>query len=393
MEPKLRFKEFSGDWEENSISNLCEIIDGDRGKNYPKEKDFLEEGHCLFLNAKNVTKEGFKFDEKMFISEEKDNLMKKGKLQINDLVITSRGTIGNVAYFSEFIPYKDIRINSGMLIIRPHKILPIYLYEAMKSLSFEKQIKLITSGNAQPQLTLANFNKLKINYSSLSEQTKIADFLSTVDEKIQNQQDKITHLENIKKGFMQKIFSRKIRFKDNNGNEFPEWEEKKIEDLFKVSAGGDIDSSLYTKIKTEENIYPVYANALEQNGLYGYSKLYKIKGECITVTARGNIGFAVPRNEKFYPIVRLLVLKPKKNLNIKFFSEIINSTNILIESTGVPQLTAPQMQNVKIKKPCLEEQQKIANFLSSFDEKIDVEKETLEHLKELKKGLLQQMFV
>ena len=117
--PKLRFKEFSGDWIQNTIEDLdIKVIDGDRGTNYPNGNDFSNEGYCLFLNAKNVTKSGFFFDELSFISIEKDKQLRKGKLIRNDLVVTTRGTVGNIAYFDESVPYEHMRINSGMVIIR-----------------------------------------------------------------------------------------------------------------------------------------------------------------------------------------------------------------------------------------------------------------------------------
>ncbi|VQC01376.1 type I restriction-modification system subunit S [Streptococcus pneumoniae] len=102
-----------------SIDNLFDIIDGDRGKNYPKSDELFSEEYCLFLNTKNVTKNGFSFDTKQFITKTKDKLLRKGKLERYDIVLTTRGTVGNVAYYDELIKYKHLRINSGMVILRP----------------------------------------------------------------------------------------------------------------------------------------------------------------------------------------------------------------------------------------------------------------------------------
>ncbi len=99
-----------------------QIIDGDRGKNYPKKTEFADTGYCLFLNTKNVTQTGFSFSELNFIDQERDDLLRKGKLKRGDLVLTTRGTVGNVAYYDETIPFDHIRINSGMVIIRPQGI-------------------------------------------------------------------------------------------------------------------------------------------------------------------------------------------------------------------------------------------------------------------------------
>ncbi|VJZ83634.1 type I restriction-modification system subunit S [Streptococcus pneumoniae] len=96
-----------------------DIIDGDRSKNYPKSDELFSEEYCLFLNTKNVTKNGFSFDTKQFITKTKDKLLRKGKLERYDIVLTTRGTVGNVAYYDELIKYKHLRINSGMVILRP----------------------------------------------------------------------------------------------------------------------------------------------------------------------------------------------------------------------------------------------------------------------------------
>jgi len=115
--PKLRFKEFSGEWDILKIKDTTlSLVDGDRGKNYPKSHEFTDDGFCLFLSAKNITKNGFKLDEKQFISEEKDNLLRKGKLKNLDIIITTRGSVGHIAY-NKNIQYHNIRINSGNSII------------------------------------------------------------------------------------------------------------------------------------------------------------------------------------------------------------------------------------------------------------------------------------
>jgi restriction endonuclease S subunit len=139
------------------------MIDGDRGANYPKDTDFLDDGPCLFLNTKNVRPDGFEFDSTMFISAEKDAQLRKGKLQRNDVVMTTRGTIGNIGLYSEEVPFESVRINSGMLIFRPNpkEIVPAYLFEILRSGIVKEQIRKYTTGAAQPQLpikTLVNFS-------------------------------------------------------------------------------------------------------------------------------------------------------------------------------------------------------------------------------------------
>lgn len=101
-----------------TIGQLAEIIDGDRGKNYPKQDEFYPQGYCLFLNTGNVTKEGLIFEENQFITKEKDEALRKGKLKRGDIVYTTRGTVGNAGYYNSNVPYENVRINSGMVILR-----------------------------------------------------------------------------------------------------------------------------------------------------------------------------------------------------------------------------------------------------------------------------------
>jgi type I restriction enzyme M protein len=152
-----------------------EIIDGDRGVNYPSKEDFSQSGYCLFLNTKNVRSDGFRFDELEFISAEKDQALRKGKLQRGDVLLTTRGTIGNTALYDASVEFDHIRINSGMLIFRPDTsgILSSYLFHFLQSENFRKQRDAIVSGAAQPQLPIRSLNDAKIPVPPLSTQQAI----------------------------------------------------------------------------------------------------------------------------------------------------------------------------------------------------------------------------
>ena len=145
-----------------SLNEIAEFIDGDRGKNYPTFDEFSTSGFCLFLNASNVTSSGFNFDSCMFVTEEKDKIMRNGHLLLNDLVFTSRGTLGNVALYDKNIKYKNVRINSGMLIIRPKGInlSPYFIYALLKSNYMKSAIEQFRSGSAQPQLPIKDLQNI-----------------------------------------------------------------------------------------------------------------------------------------------------------------------------------------------------------------------------------------
>ncbi|WP_181404071.1 restriction endonuclease subunit S [Aliarcobacter cryaerophilus] len=149
------------------------------------------------------------------------------------------------------------------------------------------------------------------------------------------------------------------------------WEWKKLENISKkIFAGGDKPDKV-SEFKTDELNIPIYANAVKNNGLYGYSNIYKVDEECITISARGTIGFTVVRNEKFFPIVRLIVLIPNEQVLSKILKYYLDYE--LVENTGssIPQLTVPTVKELFFPLPPLEEQKRIVAKLDNLFAKID----------------------
>ena len=403
--PKLRFKGFNDEWKEAKFKELLNVIDGDRGVNYPKEDEFTEEGYCLFLNAKNVTKEGFKFNENKFISSEKDSILRKGKLERNDIVLTTRGTVGNRAIFTTDIKYDNIRINSGMVLLRANKIEPHYLYSYMKSIQFDKQLKQIMFGSAQPQLTVKDINEFKVSLPSIQEQERIANFLTKVDKIIEKQDEKVKNLENYKKGMMQKIFSQEIRFKDENGEEYPEWEERRLGDFI-------IE---YTEKTTENNQYEPLTSS--RKGLFLQSEYFNKQ-----IASEDNTGYNIVPKGYFtyrhmsddsifyfnindiidFGIVSTLypVFTVNEGMNSRFLRYYLNEgydfkKYCLLQKQGGSRtyMYLNKLKGFRGKFPVIMEQNNIAKFLLDIDSLVNKEKEKLEELKQWKKGLLQQMFI
>lgn len=180
-----------------TIGELAEIIDGDRGKNYPQQSEFMAEGYCLFLNTGNVTTSGFSFESNQFITKEKSDLLRKGKLRRRDIVYTTRGTVGNAGFFSESVPYEHIRINSGMVIIRPKEsvVCTEFLYQILKSSYYRSYFLQYCTGSAQPQLPIKNLSKIELDIPALEKQYQIANVLSAYDTLIENNQKQIKLLE------------------------------------------------------------------------------------------------------------------------------------------------------------------------------------------------------
>ena len=211
---KVRFVEMFGD-PANNVNNLpaspmtaiCQIIDGDRGKNYPKQEEFSDSGFCLFLNAKNVTAQGFSFENCTYITEEKDALLRNGKLCRGDVVLTTRGTIGNLAFYDTSVPYENIRINSGMVILRMNNqvVSEIFFIEQFK-MQLDSIKSRIASGSAQPQLPISTMNKIEMILPPIELQKQFAAFVERVDQQKQTVQQSFEKLELMKKALMQEYF-------------------------------------------------------------------------------------------------------------------------------------------------------------------------------------------
>ena len=413
--PQLRFPGFNGRWSCELFNNIVSVIDGDRGVNYPKSNDFFSDEYCLFLSAKNVTKNGFIFNETQFIKKERDELLRKGKLSRGDIVLTTRGTVGQFAFYSDEVTYNNIRINSGMVLLRNSNdnLLNSYFFKACNSFQISRQIKIVAFGSAQPQLTVKEINKIKINLPTKPEQQKIAAFLTAVDNKIEQLSKKQALLSEYKKGLMQQIFSQAIRFKADDGIEFPEWEEKKL--------GGVVDNVGGTALEKYTN--PKETHKFISIGNYGVDGKYIDNGQRVELnnktktklldkdnlvmvlndkTAAGNIvGSTIlidesdsyiynQRSERLICKSELFPIFAWHYLNSKIFRKSVYSI-----SQGGTQIYVnfPSVKELNFSLPSLLEQTKIANFLSSIDTKIEQVGKQLDESKQFKKALLQQMFV
>ena len=370
--PKLRFKNAEGaeftSWVTSFIGDECKITTGNKdtqnkidGGKYP-----------FFVRSQTV---------------ERINTYSKDC----EAILTSGDGVGVGKNYHYINGKFDFHQRVYCLYDFSNQLLGKYLYIYFSNYFFDR-VKRLSAKNSVDSVRMDMISKMEIKLPSLVEQTKIASFLSAVDEKISQLTQKQQLLSQYKQGMMQKLFSQQIRFKADDGSEFGEWEGKELHQIFQIKAGGDIEKSSVSEVRTSEFSYPIFANSDKNKGFYGWANKFKYK-EAVTVTGRGNLGIAVARNEPFYPIVRLLVLLPLVKQNLKFFEEQINLLDIVSESTGVPQLTAPQLSKYKVNVPSLEEQTKIANFLSSIDQKIEVVAQQIEQAKQWKKGLLQQMFI
>lgn len=233
------------------------------------------------------------------------------------------------------------------------------------------------------------FNTL-LKLPNRNEQKSISDLIENINNLVKLQQRKNKLLNRIKEALLQRMFaSENQKFPDLRFKEFcEEWERRRLGDIANIVTGGDKDRQRLSK----SGKYPVIANSINTNGIIGYySHQYRITAPAITVTGRGDIGHAKARFVNFTPVVRLLALTTKHN--VIFLSHAINSIRIFNESTGVPQLTKPQLSNYKVSITNIKEENSIGLLLKKLKNCITLQKQTMKNLQSVKRFLLQNMFI
>ena len=330
-------------WESKIFEDApIQIIDGDRGKNYPNQSELFESGYCLFLNTSNVTIQGFNFNNCQFITEDKDEKLRKGKLSRYDVLMTTRGTIGNVAYYSDKIEHENIRINSGMVIFRvdAKAILPNFLYLYLRSPIFKGQTNSLRSGVAQPQLPIRDIKKIKISIPPIQTQQKIADILSKYDDLIENNRRRIELLEESARLLYREWFVY-LRFPSHEHTPIidgiPEgWELVTLEKVLTITQGFSFKSQDFVEQETK-NIVVTMGNFKENGGLKfngkvkyleenNYKEKYALKPHDLLIVMSdvtregriiGNVGL-VPDDNNIY-ILNQRVAKLDLSNHLKLF--------------------------------------------------------------------------
>lgn len=287
---------------------------------------------------------------------------------------------------------KGIKYISGLHTIvaksKGNELDNLYKQFCFKTNNIKKQFKFYAVGTKVSGISKTNVKKILIPVPDINEQKAIATALSDMDDLILSIEKLISKKKFIKEGAMKELLTGKKRL----GNYRDRWIELKIGDVFDISAGGDLIKEDFSSYKTHKCKFKIYSNGIANKGLYGYTSNPRYQENCITVTARGTIGYAIYRQEPFDAIIRVIVLKPKSNVNCYFVSQYINNIiDFKVESTGVPQLTAPQISKYTIMMPTYEEQELIATILSDMDEEIEKLEKQLDKYKNIKSGMMEEL--
>jgi type I restriction enzyme, S subunit len=404
LAPKLRFRGFEGSFKIQSLGNFINLFSGYAFKGNDISVD--SKGIPL-LRGINITEGHIRHSKKIdrYFS---GNISKMGKLflKVDDLVIGMDGSkVGkNVALITE--KDKDSLLVQRVARIRANHHSDIrFIYQQILSNKFHNYVDIVNTSSGIPHISAKQIKGFKIGFPSLPEQQKTASFLTSVDKKINLLTKKKALLESYKKGVMQKIFSQEIRFKDEDGEDFPDWEGVRLglflEHKSKRNKENKIDLVLSVSNKRG------FISQKEQFDGHSVAskdvKNYKVvvKGDYAYNPSRINVG-SIARLEDFETGIvspMYVVFKLKNNLNSIFFDELCSSHKfkylIKIGCSGSVRdsLNFDEMEKFEVILPSIKEQEKIASFINSLDKKIELVDFQLERNKEFKKGLLQQMFV
>lgn len=386
--PKLRFKEFTDEWKQTPLKNIIysNIIEA------PKPTtDYIRLGirsHCKGTFHELVKIENILSADKMYIVPKNNLILNITFAWEQAIAITDDNDEGK--YISNRFPtfaFKDNQLPTFYKYIIPQKRLKYDLNVASPGGAGRNRV-----------LNKKLFLSIPVNIPLLKEQEKISKFLTTVDKKITNLKNTITSLENQKKGLLQQIFSQKLRFKDENGNNYPNWEKKKLEDISNITMGQSPDSDF---VNTEKIGTPFLQGNAEFTNKYPIEKYWCTKPQKIAnptdilLSVRAPVGAINIANKKFCIGRGLSAISFNCNKLFGKYNLKFNLFQLIKKSQGstFSSINKKDISEVILFIPCLEEQTKIADFLSAFDRKLENQKAQLEHWKQIKKGLLQQMFV
>jgi type I restriction enzyme S subunit len=375
LRPKLRFPEFKDKWNIKKLKEIGSFLGG--GTPSTKEKNFWN-GDIPWISSSDVSDENiFEVRKTRFITIDAVNKSATKVIPKGNILIVSRVGVGKVAINDvDICTSQDF---TNLILENSNNYFIAYLIknETNKLLEFNQ-------GTSIKGFVKSDLEDLSVKFPSILEQTRIANFLSSIDEKLNLLKEKKSLLEEYKKGIMQKLFSQEIRFKDDDGNDFEDWEEKSIRNILSIGSGRDY------KHLNLGNV-PVYGTG----GLMTYVDSFLHQGETVCIGRKGTIDKPMYFNGDIWTVDTLFYTHTFVDSIPKYVFYVFQSINWKQhnEASGVPSLSKSTIEQISINVPSIPEQTKIADFLSAIDEKIELVSTQIEEIQEYKKGLLQQMFV
>ena len=392
--PQLRFPEFTDDWEQRKLGEVADVRDGTHDS--PK---YVQEGHP-FITSKNVSNGFINYEDVQYINDEDyEEINKRSKVDIHDILMGMIGTIGNLALIRK---EPDFAIKNVALIKYTGGINYQFLYQVLQAEYVRNQLSSGIDGGTQKFVSLKKIRELNIVYPAVQEQQQIGYYFAKLDNLITLHQRKLEKLKELRKGVMKKLFSQEVRFKADDGSEFPKWEEKRLSGLFgKVIEKNRLDLPAltiiqgYGTIRRDESERKI---TYDEKGLKNYKAVQK---DDFIVHLRSFEGGLEIANQDGIVSPAYHVYRGNDEVHPLFYYPYFRSSSFIKGKLAVCVTGVRDGKNIEmgafdellIPHPCLAEQQKIAECLSALDDVIEKQKATLAAWEELKKGLLQQMFV
>ena len=385
--PELRFPEFDGEWEEGTIKSLVHgnLSDGD----WINKEYLLPNGKYRIIQTGNISVGKYLNKEKSskFISQSSYDELKANEVFPGDILISRLADPAGRSIIMPNINWKMVT-SVDVAIIRPNKKFESYFLISI--LNTDKKlydISKLVSGTSHKRNSRKNLEKVKIIYPKIQEQQKIGDFFSKLDRQIELEEQKLEKLEEQKKGYMQKIFSQELRFKDENGNDYPEWEIKKLMQIAKVKTGSK---------NVQDNIQDGKFKFFDRSVEVKYLNTFDFDETAIIYPGEGSK--FLPRyfsgkyslHQRAYSIYDINI-----NNNYLYYYLSLQNNHFLKYAVGstVKSLRMSGFDKLKVMVPKNSEQEKIGDFFNELDELIEKQSSKIGVLKQRKKGFLQKMFV
>ena len=400
--PKLRFSEFSGAWEEKLLGKISNFS---KGKGISKS-DIVKDGtlECIRYGELYTIYNEVISDIRSKTNLDKNNLVLS---EYNDVIIPASGETQIDIATASCILKDNIALSGDLNIIKTNEngIFVAYYLNSNKKIDIAK----LSQGISVVHLYSSQLKSLKLNLPQKPEQQKIATFLTAIDKKIEQLTEKEKHLQAYKKGVMQKIFSQEIRFRDDGG-EFGDWVEKKFKEVFERVTRKNKENNLNVlTISAQQGLInqeKYFNKSVSAKNVTGYYLLHKNEFAYNKSYSKGYPMGAIKRLKNYDKgvVSTLYICFKVKDSNPLFWEHFFESGNLTRELHKIAQEGARNhgllnisivefFNDITLKFPSLKEQTKIANFLSSIDQKIEQVTKQIEESKKFKKGLLQQMFV
>ena len=402
--PKLRFSGFSNDWEEKRLGDICDVKGG---KRIPLGYTLQSKNNGFpYITVSDMKNGGVSVEKIKYVPEASVKKIKNYSISTKDIFVSVAGTLGLVGIIPEELNNANLTENADKF--TNLKCDQKFLLHFLKGNKLKRLIKATKTSNAQPKLAIYALKKLKIELPTLPEQQKIAEFLGSVDEWIENLCAQKESFKAYKKGMMQKIFSQEIRFKDDNEKDFPEWEEKRLGDLVRIYDGTHQTPNYVKEGVPFYSVEHLTANDfsntkfIAENVFEKENKRISLERDDILMTRIGDIGTArlIDWDVKASFYVSLALIKKSKKIRSNFVSQYINFSNFqkelwrrTIHVAFPKKINLGEISECKLVVPSLPEQQKIAEFLTSLDNLIKSKQQQITQAESWKKGLMQGLFV